>query len=259
MTGADRAPDGTAAATRRAWDRIWSASDLALEHATGEYERARVLRDLYLPRLPSDGVVLEAGCGVGTEMAALARRGVRTTGLDYSLPALAMLRRADPRAAVAAAQVERLPLADATVAAYLSFGVLEHFEGGPGPALAEAFRVLRPGGVLVATVPAPSLVWRAVRITRRWRRGPGAGYYETTYRPGELCALAAAAGFCEVRAVPVDHGFTLWGLGGPFRAPGHYVTSRLAEALGRAAARVAPRAMAFATMVTASKPEGVEE
>ncbi len=249
--------DPTYDATRQAWDGIWGACDLAAEHATAEYDRARANRDLYLPLLPDQGVVLEAGCGVGTEIAALARRGRRAVGIDYSLPALGRLRRLDARAPIAGADIHRLPFADDSLAAYLSFGVLEHFEHGPTPALGEALRVLRPGGVLVVTVPAPSMVWRAARWRRRWLGGAaGARYYETAYRLEAIRDAVVEVGFADVSAVPTDHSFTLWGCGGPFRGPGHYVTSRLAETLGRVAARLTPQALAFATMVTARKPGG---
>ena len=250
-------PGASYDATRRAWDGIWRDSDLASEHATGGYDRARAIRARYLPLLPADGPVLEAGCGVGTEMVALAAAGRRVIGVDYALSALGRFRALAPGAQLAGADVHRLPCRDGAFAAYLSFGVLEHFESGPAPALGEAFRVLRAGGLLILTVPAPSLVWRAVRCKRRRLGGvPAAGYYETTYRLDEIGAAVAAAGFVAVRAEPIDHAFTLWGCGGPFRGAGHYVTSPLALALGRLAALIAPRAMAFATMVTAHKPGG---
>ena len=250
-------PGASYDATRRAWDGIWRDSDLAREHATGRYDRSRAIRGRYLPLLPAGGPVLEAGCGVGTEMVALAAAGKRVIGVDYALSALGRLRAVEPGAQLAGADVHRLPCRDGALAAYLSFGVLEHFESGTAPALGEAFRVLRPGGMLVLTVPAPSLVWRAVRCKRRWLGGePAAGYYETTYRLDEIATAVAAAGFVAVRAEPIDHGFTLWGCGGPFQGAGHYVTSPLAETLGRLAAVIAPRAMAFATMVTARKLGG---
>ena len=249
-------PDPVYAATRRAWEGIWRGSDAAREHETGEYARARATRALYVPLLPLDGVVVEAGCGVGTELLALERLGRRVHGIDYAPSALGILRRVSRRASLAGADVHGLPFRSGSLAAYLSFGVLEHFAFGPLPALVEAARALRPGGVLVVTVPAPSLVWRAVRLKRAVLGGQGPAYFETAYGVGQLRDAAAAAGFEDIRAWPIDHSFTFWGCGRAFRGAGHYETSALADMLGRFAAKIAPRAMAFATLLTARKGAG---
>lgn len=248
--------DADYGSTRQAWDRIWHASDLALEQATGEYSRSRAVRERYVGLLPDGGVVLEAGCGVGTEIAALGRLDRCAVGVDYALSALALLRTNDPSARLSGADVHRLPFGDRSLAAYLSFGVLEHFAFGPGPALAEAFRALGPRGLLVVTVPAPNLVWRAVRLRRALRGAPdGSKYYEHALSLKAIRNAVSSAGFVDVLAAPIDHAFTLWGVGGPFRGAGHYETSALAERLGPVMARLAPRAMAFATLVTARRPD----
>jgi SAM-dependent methyltransferase len=243
-------------ATHRAWNGIWRDCDAAREHETAEYARARANRTRYFSLLPEDGVLVEAGCGVGTELLALERLGRRAHGIDYAPSALGKLRRISPRASLASADIHRLPLRSGSLAAYLSFGVLEHFAFGPVPALLEAARALRPGGVLVLTVPAPNLIWRAVRLKRAVFGGREPAYFETAYGVGQISDAAASAGFEDIHAHPIDHGFTLWGCGRPFRGAGHYETSPLADMLGGVAARIAPRAMAFATLLTARKGVG---
>ena len=250
------ARDPTYDATRRAWDRIWQDSDAAREHETGQYARARANRARYFPLLPDDGVVVEAGCGVGTELLALEMLGRRAHGIDYAPSALGKLRQINRRTSVAGADVHRLPFRPGSLAAYLSFGVLEHFRFGPVPALVEAARALRPGGLLVLTVPAPSLVFRAVRLKRAVFGGREPEYFETAYNIRQLRDAAASAGFEDIRGHPIDHNFTLWGCGKPFRGAGLYETSLLADMLGRIAAIVAPHAMAFATLVTGRKGAG---
>ena len=79
----------------------------------------------------------------------------------------------------------------------------------------------------------------------------------STKRPGAGRALVGTvteAGFelCELR--PTSHDYTLWGLGGPFRAPGYFRSSPLAEALGGALARLAPWAFNYTTLLIARKP-----
>lgn len=247
--------DGTYRETRQAWGRIWAEADIGVEHATGEYARARAIRDRYLTAVPPGARVLEAGCGVGTELVALSKRGIRAIGVDYVVAALESARRGDAHLRLAAADVHALPFADETFDAYLSFGVLEHFEFGPAPALREAFRVLVPGGVLVVTVPAPNVIWRAVRWRNAHRRrDTEPGYFETAYSARALAGLVADAGFSTTRLDSVGHAFTLWGLGGPFRGAGHYETAPLADRLGQWFERWCPEALAFATLVVATKP-----
>ena len=82
--------------------------------------------------------------------------------MDYVESALHAARRHTPGLPLIAGDIHAIPCADASIDAYLSFGVLEHFEHGMGPSLAEARRVLRPGGILVLTIPFPNLVLRLV-------------------------------------------------------------------------------------------------
>lgn len=242
-------------ATRRAWTRIWrEEADLPRELATLEYPRARRTRALYLPHLPRGERLLEAGCGLGIEVIHLARLGYRVVGLDYVEDALRQVRRYDAGNRLVAGDVHDLPIRNASFAAYLSFGVLEHFEFGPEPALREAHRVLRAGGVVVLTVPYPSVVWRLARLKARLGRSRDADRgYETAYSLARLEEALHRTGFEVVARHPIGHDFTLWGCGGPFRGPGYYETSRLAEGLGAALARLLPWPTCFASLVVARK------
>jgi SAM-dependent methyltransferase len=150
--------------------------------------------------------------------------------------------------------VHELPFRDGSFASYLSFGVLEHFPFGPEPALREAHRVLRNGGVAVLTVPYPNLVWRMVRAKRALvRHREPDGYYETTYRVGQLERTLTRTGFDVLLRRPIGHSFTLWGLGGAFRGRGYYETSALAERLGAACAALLPWSTGFASLIVARK------
>jgi SAM-dependent methyltransferase len=241
--------------TRDAWQQIWRDTDVARELEVRASARARRLRARFTPYLPSGAMLLEAGCGLGAEMIGLDEAGFRTVGVDYVIDAARGLKQYRPALMIAAGDVHALPFPDGTFGAYLSFGVLEHFEFGPGPGLREAHRVLRPGGVLVLTVPAPNLVWRLVTLKRRIRGGTDFthGYFETAYSSAQIAREVHAAGFTLLERRSIDHEFTLWGCGRIFRAPGYYRTNRLADALGALLAVVLPRSMSFATLVIGRK------
>jgi SAM-dependent methyltransferase len=242
--------------TRAAWRDIWSRADITAELQTRTYARSQAIRARFLPRLPKDCPILEAGCGLGVELIGLADAAYRAVGLDYVQSAVTRLKSHRPDLRLAAGDVHALPFRNGAFGAYLSFGVLEHFAFGPEPALREASRVLRPDGVLVVTVPAPNLVWRLARLKERWWGRPkedGATYYETAYSASSLERFVTAAGFEILERESVGHDFTLWGCGKIFRGPGYYQTNGLAQAVGSMLARLLPQSMSFATLVVARK------
>jgi SAM-dependent methyltransferase len=243
--------------TRRAWEDIWDEASVEVELETQTYARARETTAYYLPYLPKDGIVLEAGSGLGAAIIPLRRAGYSVVGLDYAVNALVTSLNYDPALRLTAGDVHALPFAENSIGAYLSFGVFEHFEAGMSRPLAEAFRVLRPGGVLVLTIPYPNVIHDLVQW-RRAQRGTGAltddAFFESTYSRDALVDAVRSVGFVPERVIPTSHAFTLWGLGGPFRAAGYYRTSPLADAAGRVLKWVAPWAFNFTTLVIARKP-----
>ncbi len=243
--------------TRKAWEDIWDQASVEQELQTEGYARAQETIRQYTAYLPKDELILEAGSGLSAALIVLKERGYRVAGLDYAENALHISRQYDPALVLAAGDVHALPYADESFGAYLSFGVLEHFEMGMAKPLAEAFRVLKHGGVLVLTIPYPNVVNRYVA----WRRkAQGVSvlndddFFESTYTRAKLEANVRGVGFEVVRAIPTSHSYTLWGLGGVFRAPGYYQTSALAESLGKALSVVLPWAFNFSTLIIGRKP-----
>jgi SAM-dependent methyltransferase len=237
--------------TRAAWEGIWDGASVAVELDAVQSRRAQETIRHYRSYLPTDQLILEAGSGLSAVVIHLQQLGYRMIGVDYAANALHISRAYDPALRLAAGDVHALPFADESLGGYLSFGVLEHFEHGMRGALREAHRVLRPGGVLVLTIPYPNVVYRLVRWKNR--RLPKEGYYETAYKRRELACEVEAAGFALALAVPTSHSFTLWGLGGIFRAPGYYKTSPLAELLGAALRLLLPWAFNYMTLIVAHR------
>jgi SAM-dependent methyltransferase len=133
--------------------------------------RRRLVLGLFEPAVPRDtGLVVDVGCGTGSFARTLASRGYRVLGLDPlggfgpHHPGNPILIRGDACS---------LPLHSGSIASLVMLDVLEHTDDRA--ALAEARRVLRPGGVALVTVPAVGWLWsvhdeRAGHLRRYSRR-----------------------------------------------------------------------------------------
>lgn len=101
--------------------------------------------------------VLEVGCGEGWLVRRLAAAGARVVGLDPQAAALERARREDDpdqHARYVEGVAEELPFAAASFDAIVFFNSLHHVpEAHMDTALAEAARVLRPGGLLYVQEP----------------------------------------------------------------------------------------------------------
>ena len=87
------------------------------------------------------------------------------------------------------AEMRRLPLADGSVDAVLADGVLHHLpKNALGGALREAARVLRPGGILSASVERGDFAGFVER-----QEGVAGPRWYAYYEPNELAAAFAAA------------------------------------------------------------------
>ena len=155
---------------------------------------------------------LDAGCGTGTLSRILADRGCDVTGVDA---AAGMIRVAQEQATQAASgdsrkrnlrfevcgTIERLPLAASSLDGVLCSSVLEYVDAAE-EVLIEFFRVLKPGGLLLVSVPnSQSIVRRAQvaafhlgrRTGRKWLSF--VEYSRNEYSVTEFGALLQRCGF----------------------------------------------------------------
>ena len=140
--------------------------------------------------------VLDAGCGDGELVCALASRGAEATGVDPD-PAMLIAARlraakAGVRATFRAGRVEQLPFPDAAFAVVTAVTVLCFVPDARG-AVREMARVLRPGGRLVLGELGRWSLWAALRGVRGWL-GSSTWKAARFRSASELRALAEQAG-----------------------------------------------------------------
>ena len=127
--------------------------------------------------------ILDLGCGTGGILDSL--RGIGpTTGVDVEPMALDFCRERGHTDVIEASGTE-LPFMDACFDAVVALDVFEHIDDDC-KAMEEAFRVLKPGGVAVITVPA---------YQGLWSRHDVALHHHRRYTLGLLTQRLEAAGF----------------------------------------------------------------
>jgi SAM-dependent methyltransferase len=170
-------------------------------------------------QVPAGGRVLDLGCGTGELTRHLAASGLRATGCDISVNMLNQAAAADSAGTAEWVPLEpgwqALPFVSASFDAVIAASVLEYVDS-PAAVLGECARVLRPGGVMLCTVPDLThpvrwLEWAAAAIALLpavqaagtiWSR---LGRYLTYLRISRQrhcgswwCAVAAQAGLVAV-------------------------------------------------------------
>lgn len=163
----------------------------------GRRELARELLVRYgrrsepFPPASSPRRLLDVGCGTGATLNTISDLGL-AIGIDRSAEALEFCRQRGLEN-LALATGEALPIKTESVDAVLALDLLEHIEDDSA-ACREFARVLRPGGILVVTVPAIPWLWsehdEALSHLRR-------------YRAERLCRILRDAGFRIERLSPV--------------------------------------------------------
>jgi SAM-dependent methyltransferase len=122
-----------------------------------------------------DGPIVDVGCGTGGNLVHLAQLHLQRPSIGVDPDARALEHCASRSIArLIRGQGDRLPLADGSAACVTALDILEHIPDDHA-ALREIARVLRPGGALVASVPAYPWLWsqhdEALGHVRRYRSG----------------------------------------------------------------------------------------
>jgi ubiquinone/menaquinone biosynthesis C-methylase UbiE len=152
-----------------------------------EYE-SRLLLEMARPARGEQ--ILDVGCGTGIFTLDLLAAGARVTGLELSRP---MLRRAGKKASglpfsMVQGDMRGLPFADRSFDKSVSVTAIEFIEDARA-AVAELFRVIRPGGCIVVACLNSLSPW-AVRRKAAAREGHSIFRHARFRSPEEMASLA---------------------------------------------------------------------
>jgi ubiquinone/menaquinone biosynthesis C-methylase UbiE len=124
-------------------------------------------------------------------------------GLDFSREIIDALKAAAPSIPWHHGDIRAMPFPDNTFSLLLCWGVVEHFEAGPEPALRELYRVLAPGGTCFVSVPYLNQ-WRQRTFKGTTNRAPGRTVFNQNYfRADEFLGCLRRVGFTNSRLIPI--------------------------------------------------------
>jgi SAM-dependent methyltransferase len=187
----------------RFWPDYWKTVSLQFD--------SRYLPEypLLMRHLAPAARVLDVGCGRGIVVRELLRLGHKARGIDFDADSIFDSVAHAGYFPGEVGDLNLLPYRDDSFDAVLLAGTIEHVFDGPERGCAEVFRVLRPGGVMVLTIPYINIVRKTLLPfytardilysffpERRKER-----FFEWVFTRAEVFRLLTRAGFsvCECR------------------------------------------------------------
>lgn len=191
--------------TEQIWDEVWQtgASGSVITRLRLTYNR--MLGQLILPHVSSQGRTLELGCGTAQLSLLIAPYIKEAVGLDISSEGLAIASREQDRLGVSnitftKADVRGVPFTDEFDVVW-SAGLIEHFFDRDIDIVRQHLKATKPGGVVVMSVPyAYSLhslhyVLTRPSITRRFWPWSQERNFQKFYSKKDLRKLGRNIGF----------------------------------------------------------------
>jgi SAM-dependent methyltransferase len=181
------------ASTPEAWAKNFAQSTVMTERRAARMRR-QASWALVTRVFPAGSYILDAGCGFGEWVHLLETGGYRAVGLDYSPELIRRLKDAYPHSTWIEGDIRSIPLPDDSVDGVISWGVIEHEEAGPAAALREFYRLVKPGGSIIVTVPHDSELLR-VSSRRQFPPVESMKFFQYFMTEQELAGYVAEAGF----------------------------------------------------------------
>lgn len=178
------------------WEDLWSKEITPDYYKPFQAGKLYNFEKIFKRHLPMSGMILEAGCGTAQLVVALGANGYTCIGLDYAINAMRKARLIVGSLRLVFGDLTAIGISNDAFDAVISIGVVEHRRSGPEVFLYEMGRILKPGGLLMISVPYfnPLRLWRA-------RRGAyqddvdGFDFYQYAFSREEFCRFLENSGF----------------------------------------------------------------
>jgi SAM-dependent methyltransferase len=189
------------AANEAYWENVWF-KDINPDYYKPYLEgNLNYFDKMFEHHLPKVGSILEAGCGTAQLVTALRANNYNCFGLDYAFKAMQKANQIVGGLRLVCGDITALGIASDAFDAMVSIGVVEHRRTGPDVFLQEMRRILKPGGMLLISVPY-------FNDLRRWRAKRGAyqddvtglEFYQYAFTREEFCRILEANGY-EIEAI----------------------------------------------------------
>lgn len=179
------------------------------------YVSSVLRRELEKQGRPRAEQMLDLGCGDGTNLFWLKEFAVNLFGSDYNLVRLARAQACLPEATLFLADILDYPVRDDRFDIVFFNHVIEHIPNDTA-ALATAYRILAPGGLLILGTPNEGAWWWQLA----YKRAPEV--QKTTdhvhfYTAESICEKMCAAGFSVLEVKHMGWGPPDWYLDGKWR------------------------------------------
>lgn len=180
------------------WDALWASqisSKYYAKYAMGPLDEYFPYFEYYFSK--SDRI-LEAGCGTGRYVVALLARGyTNVRGIDWGKSTIDKVKTIFPDLPIEAGDATNVNVDNEYYDAYISLGVVEHREAGPEPFLREAYRILKPGGIALISVPYVNPLRNLKKVFGAYRNQniTGFSFYQYAFQKKGFANYLKEAGF----------------------------------------------------------------
>lgn len=114
------------------------------------------------------GIIIDVGCGLGSNLTVFDEVGVDVIGLDRSYDKLKLVKQ-KVKSYLINGDLLELPIRNQSISVIIAMDVLEHLEDDVG-GIQEMHRCLRPGGTLILTAPAFNFLWGIQDVVTNHKR-----------------------------------------------------------------------------------------